>query len=125
MISRTDDGGDIDSFMKEVKILKAISLFKRAIFLVTPETTTNCFKKAGFVQSLENHKFRNHLLFEVESAIQQVDNVDCSLFNEIFELDANTELYEDLTDAKTLAQMCKNMTRKMNSLMKFILKFQN
>ena len=61
---------------------------------------TNCFKKAGFVQSLESHEFEN-----VESAMQQTDNVDYSDFNEIFKLKANAEMYGDLTRAEICAEV--------------------
>ena len=59
-------------------------------------------------------KCSTHRVVNVESAMKQTDNFDCSDFKEIVELELNTELYGGLTDVEICSEVQK-MTTKMNS----------
>ena len=47
MIIFLDDNGSVEDFDKSVDVLKAMFLIRRALFLLTPQTIKNCFRKAG------------------------------------------------------------------------------
>ena len=54
LVITVDNNGTVDHFANEAEFLTAIFMIKRAFFLVTPQTKTNCFKKAGFMPSTDN-----------------------------------------------------------------------
>ena len=80
---------------KQITVLKAIHMMKRALFMVKPSTIQNCFKKADFV--IESQAEVGEILDENDqvsppSGIEQTD------FDEFISFDDPTQCYGELTD---------------------------
>ena len=80
---------------KQITVLKAMHMMKRAFFIVKPSTIQNCFKKAGFV--IESQAKVEEILDENDqvsppSGRQQTD------FDEFISFDDRTQCYGELTD---------------------------
>ncbi|CAE1275072.1 unnamed protein product [Acanthosepion pharaonis] len=79
---------------KQITVLKAMHMLKRALFMVKPSTIQNCFKKAGFV--IESQAEVEEILDENDqdsppSGMEQTD------FDEFISFD-DRMLYGELTD---------------------------
>ena len=80
---------------KQRTVLKAMHMMKRALFMVKPSTSQNCFKKAGFV--IESQA-------EVEEILDENDQVspppgmEQTYFDEFISFDDRTQSYGELTD---------------------------
>ena len=80
---------------KQITVLKAMHMMKRALFMVKPSTIQNCFKKAGFV--IESQAEVEEILDENDqvsppSGMEQTD------FDKFISFDDCTHCYGELTD---------------------------
>lgn len=80
---------------KQITVLKAMHMMKRALFMVKPSTIQNCFKNAAFV--IESQAEVEEILNENDqvsppSGMEQTD------FDEFISFDDRTQCYGELTD---------------------------
>ncbi|XP_055377928.1 tigger transposable element-derived protein 6-like [Condylostylus longicornis] len=97
-----DNGQTLKDFYKEIDILKAIHMIKRAWGLVQSDTIKSCFRKAEFVKDHESVDDITLDNCEVES-----DNFCMSEeeFQEYVELDSNIQCYGEMTDSEIIEEL--------------------
>ena len=105
LVITVENNGTFDQFAKNMDILTAIFMIKRAFFLVTSQTITNCFKKAGFIHSINYEPESEELLSGCDQNF-----VTSETFEALVSVDEELECFGELTDAEICDQIQENST---------------
>ena len=97
MVIAIDNGVEPDDIARSISVLKAIYMLKRAFFLLTPSTSYNCFRKAGFVL---------HVLRQEQREIEEInlpeanppEEFTAQEFNEFVDVDSGEQCSGIITD---------------------------
>ena len=101
LVLAIDNGENLESYTKSVSVLKAIFLIERSLFLISPQTITNCFKKAGFVIEREIQVNSASERYEIEALSEEFRSLlSIEDFDSFLDMDANLECFGLLTDSE-------------------------
>ena len=104
-----DNGKNLESYAKSVTVLKAIFLIKRSLFLISPQTITSCFKKAGFVIEREIQVNSASERNEVDALSEEFrSSLSIEDFDSFLDMDANLECFGLLTDSEICEEVFSN-----------------
>ncbi|XP_055905882.1 tigger transposable element-derived protein 6-like [Eupeodes corollae] len=96
-IAAFEAGKTIEEFSKSLTFLQAMHISKYCLWLITPSTVRNCFRKAGFFEEIEE---------ESEDDVTITDNlVDNHEFQTYLACDDNISCWGELTDAEILENL--------------------
>ena len=96
LVIHVDGGSEVADFAKKVDILKAMYLLRRAVFMLTPGSYQNCFRKAGFRSDIPE----NSQVQEVEETFDSPEEMNQEYFQNFVDADAAVPSSGDLTDNK-------------------------
>ena len=94
LVIHVDGGSEVADFAKKVDILKAMYLLRRAVFMLTPGSIQNCFRKAGFRSDIPE----NSQVQEVEELFDSPEEMNQEYFQNFVDADAAVPSSGDLTD---------------------------
>ena len=104
-----DNGKNLESYAKSVTVLKAIFLIKRSLFLISPQTITSCFKKAGFVIEREIQVNSASERNEVDALSEEFrSSLSIEDFDSFLDMDANLECFGLLADSEICEEVFSN-----------------
>lgn len=93
LINAIDNGSSLANYAKSIDLLKSLHMLKRAWFLVSPSTIENCFRKAGFLNCIENQEST-----EPDPLENFGDFIEEEDFGAFIDCDNDVECFGNLTD---------------------------
>lgn len=100
-----ESGISMNDYIKSIDFLKALHMLKRAWFLVSPTTISNCFRKAGIQRKAESESLEKNnesvdidTVAEIFSQPEFVDFIGSEEFEAFVDCDNDADCFGSLTD---------------------------
>uniref|UniRef100_A0A914WT09 HTH CENPB-type domain-containing protein n=1 Tax=Plectus sambesii TaxID=2011161 RepID=A0A914WT09_9BILA len=96
-------------FSKTVDVLQALHMVKSAWNLVTPQTISNCFRKAKFTSQSDEIDVQESEVVQEDQGSPNAEDLGISAeeFTELINCDQELECYGELTPQEIIANFCR------------------